>query len=59
MSLFVDPEWIRKQLLTPREQRAWKLYCEETSGRLDVRDFWEELPFQVQKIYLEKAVKQD
>lgn len=57
MSLSVDPEWIRKQLAP--EERAWRIYCAETSGGLDVRDFWEELPPQVQKIYLEKAVKQD
>lgn len=36
------------------EQKAWELYCEETKGGLDVKDFWEDLSETVQKIYLEK-----
>ena len=35
--------------------KAWKLYCEETAGSMDVRDFWEELNPKIQKIYLDKA----
>lgn len=37
------------------EEIAWALYCEETSGDMDVRDYWEQLPKRVQDIYLHKA----
>lgn len=35
--------------------KAWKLYCDDTRGGMDVRDFWEELPMKVQTFYLNKA----
>ena len=35
--------------------RAWALYCQETAGSLDARDFWHELPATVQAYYLNKA----
>ncbi len=37
------------------EEQAWLLYCEDTAGDMDVRDYWEQLPERVQKIYLTKA----
>lgn len=37
------------------EDQAWLLYCEDTAGDMDVRDYWEQLPEHVQKIYLTKA----
>lgn len=36
-------------------ERAWKLYCDETKGGVDVKDFWEELSPKVQQIYLDKC----
>jgi hypothetical protein len=38
-----------------REQRAWELYCAETAGDMDVRDFWWELPAKVRMRYLDKV----
>jgi hypothetical protein len=37
------------------QEIAWELYCNETAGSMDVRDFWEELPETVQQLYLQKA----
>ena len=37
------------------EQIAWDLYCEETAGSMDARDFWRELSTPVQQLYLRKA----
>ena len=34
---------------------AWEIYCRETSGSMDIRDFWNELPEYVQHIFLKKA----
>lgn len=39
------------------ESRAWEIYCQETAGSMDVRDFWWELPEHVQSIFLDKARK--
>jgi hypothetical protein len=52
-----DPyrEWDPVKKLSPLEEKAWNLYCKETAGDMDVRDFWEELPLRVKRIYLEKA----
>lgn len=36
--------------------RAWEIYCEDTAGSMDVRDYWEQLPLEVQTIYIAKAV---
>ena len=36
-------------------ERAWLLYCEETAGDMDVRDFWRELPAPVQQLYLNRT----
>lgn len=41
--------------MTIEEGRAWKLYCEETAGSMDVRDFWHELPSSLQMVYLSKV----
>ncbi len=41
--------------LTSQEEAAWSLYCKDTAGGMDVRDFWWELPEWVQKIYLERV----
>ena len=38
-----------------RIQQAWDIYCKETKNDLDVKDFWEELRPDIQKIYLNKA----
>lgn len=35
--------------------QAWKLYCEETAGDMDVRDSWEELPPNAKIHYLTLA----
>ena len=40
------------------EQLAWEIYCEETAGSMDVRNFWEELPERVQRMFIEKALAQ-
>lgn len=40
-----------------RKELAWALYCKETAGDADVRDFWEALSPRVQGIYLDKAVQ--
>ena len=37
------------------EELAWKKYCEDTAGDMDVRDFWEELPESVQQRYIAKV----
>lgn len=41
--------------MTPQEQRAWELYCHETAGDMDVRDYWSDLPLKVRELYLRKA----
>lgn len=41
--------------MTDLEGLAWKMYCAETAGSMDVRDFWEELPERVQAYYLKSA----
>lgn len=38
-----------------KRRLAWELYCQETAGSMDVRDFWEELPPHVQKYYMSSA----
>ena len=37
-------------------EQAWKIYCKDTAGSMDVRDYWEDLPPRVQLIFLDKAV---
>ena len=34
---------------------AWEIYCFETRGSMDVKDFWSELPEYVKEIFLYKA----
>lgn len=34
---------------------AWELYCKETAGSMDIRDFWYELTPRLQEVYLHKA----
>jgi hypothetical protein len=41
--------------LTAAEEAAWRLYCDETAGGMDVRDFWEELCPRVKAYYLNKV----
>lgn len=37
------------------EKRAWQLYCDETKGDMDTKDFWSQLSPKVQRIYLDKV----
>lgn len=57
MLSFDEPEYSYGQL-SQIEEKAWTLYCKETAGSMDVKDFWQEVPLYVQHIYLEK-VKND
>lgn len=41
--------------MTEIEVTAWELYCKQTAGSMDVRDFWHELPAHVQKLFIDKA----
>lgn len=34
---------------------AWEIYCFDPRGGMDVRDFWSELPEEVQELFLKKA----
>ena len=36
-------------------ERAWRMYCDDTQGSMDVRDHWFELSPAVQTLYIEKA----
>lgn len=51
----MSDEYAPTKKLSRMEATAWSLYCEETAGDMDVRDFWEELPKHVQQIYLDRA----
>lgn len=48
-------EWAPAPQLSALQERAWELYCADTAGGMDVRDFWQELPTYVQGIYLRLA----
>lgn len=37
------------------EEKAWSIYCYETRGDMDVRDFWWELSDYIKKQYISKA----
>lgn len=37
------------------ETEAWQLYCKETAGSMYIRDFWEELSPNVQKMFLDRV----
>jgi hypothetical protein len=41
--------------LTEQEQAAWELYCKETQDSLDVKDFWCEIPYLLQELYLARV----
>jgi len=41
--------------MTRREQQAWRLYCDETAGSMDVRDYWHELSPKIQEMFLAKV----
>ncbi len=41
--------------LTELEQAAWELYCDDTAGGMDVKDFWWKLSVEVRVEYLHKA----
>lgn len=43
--------------MTDIELLAWAIYCEETTGSMHVVDFWSDLRWSVQLIYLNKATK--
>jgi hypothetical protein len=34
---------------------AWHLYCFDTQGSMDCRDYWSQLSKSVQEMYLKKA----
>lgn len=40
---------------SPDIERAWQLYCKETAGGMDVRDFWHELSEEMQQYYLKRV----
>lgn len=42
--------------MSEQEQKAWTLYCKETAGGLDVRDFWSELSPEMQAHYLARVL---
>lgn len=46
---------IEKELI----ESAWQLYCEETAGDMDVKDFWTQLPKNVQKLYIDKIIERN
>ena len=41
--------------MSAHEQAAWELYCAETAGGCDVRDFWHELSPAMQSHYLARS----
>lgn len=41
--------------MNEHEQKAWDLYCEETAGGMDVRDFWSELSPAMREHFLARA----
>ncbi len=41
--------------LTIDEERAWHLYCLDTAGDMDVRDYWDALSPRVKAHYLNKV----
>ena len=41
--------------MNEHEQAAWALYCAETAGGMDVRDFWHELSPAMKAHYLERS----
>jgi hypothetical protein len=47
----LEPE-LEREKLTPREQQAWDLYCRETAGSMDCRDYWSSLPKKVQELFI-------
>lgn len=38
--------------MSPQEQAAWELLCEETKYDMHQYDFWEDVPERVQKQYM-------
>jgi len=36
------------------DDAAWELYCAETAGDMDARDFWDDLSEHVKEIYRAK-----
>ena len=39
------------------EKQAWKMYCEDTAGDLDVRDNWESLSLEMKEYYILKSIE--
>jgi hypothetical protein len=37
-------------------EKAWLLYCEETAGSFDVRDYWEQLSENVREYYVHRII---
>ena len=50
-----DDDYRTFRELTPAEEAAWRLYCDETKGSMDVRDFWDDLSPRVKAHYLNKV----
>jgi len=44
---------------TALEDLAWDLYCEDTAGDLDVRDYWEQLSVDTKTIYIQKVIQKE
>lgn len=49
------PRGFDTNLKASLDERAWQLYCAETAGSMDVRDFWHELPDSLKELYRAKA----
>ena len=43
---------------TEEESKAWELYCEDTKGCFNTKDFWWELSAEVQQIYMERLAQE-
>lgn len=49
-------EYTDTPVLSPLEEKAWKLYCNTTAGCMSARDFWHELSGEDKKSYLTKVL---
>lgn len=50
-----DPYIYAYPELSEVEERAWKLYCQESAGMISAKDFWQQLPENTKNFYLEKV----
>lgn len=53
--LGADPEFRVTPPHSLHVERAWELYCRETRGSLDWRDYWVQLSPEAQQHYLERT----